>query len=78
MIQETNELLKKALALPDKERAELAGNLIESLDTTIDEDVDASWQQEIARRLEEIRSGRVNAIPWSEVRKKGHTLLHGE
>jgi hypothetical protein len=32
------ELLNKALALPDKERADLAGSLIESLDNTVDED----------------------------------------
>ena len=50
MTQEAHELLQKALALPESERAELAGNLISSLDTTVDPDVDAAWQQEIARR----------------------------
>lgn len=61
MLQEAQELLKRALALPDKERAELAGTLIDSLDSTVDEDTDAAWQGEIARRLEEIRSGKVRA-----------------
>ncbi len=78
MLQEAQELLKRALALPDKERAELAGTLIDSLDSTVDEDTDAAWQGEIARRLEEIRSGKVQSIPWSEVRKKAHARLHGE
>ena len=58
-MQEARELLKKALALPDKERADLAGSLIESLDDTIDEDAEAAWQEEIVRRLEEVRSGKV-------------------
>ena len=78
MIHEAQELLKKALALPDKERAELAGTLIGSLDPTVDEDTDAAWQVEIARRLEDIRSGKVKTISWSEVRQKGAALLHGE
>ncbi len=48
MTQEAHELLQKALALPENERAELAGNLIASLDETVDQDVDAAWQQEVA------------------------------
>jgi hypothetical protein len=35
MTQEARELLQKALALPENERAELAGNLIASLDATV-------------------------------------------
>jgi putative addiction module component (TIGR02574 family) len=57
MTQEAHELLQKALALPENERAELAGNLIASLDATVDQDVDAAWQQEVVRRLHEVQSG---------------------
>jgi putative addiction module component (TIGR02574 family) len=76
MTQEAHELLQKALALPDKERAELAGNLISSLDATVDQGVDAAWQQEIAHRLHEVQSGKVETIPWEKVQQKGRTLLH--
>lgn len=76
MTQETHDLLQKALALPESERAELAGNLLSSLDTTVDPDVDAAWQQEVARRLEEVQSGKVATIPWEEVQQKGRKLLH--
>jgi putative addiction module component (TIGR02574 family) len=76
MTQETHDLLQKALALPENERAELAGNLLSSLDTTVDQDVDAAWQQEVARRLDEVQSGRVETIPWEEVQQKGRKLLH--
>jgi len=77
MTQQTEELLRKALSLPDAERAELAGSLLASLDTTIDPDVDAAWQQELARRLDEVRSGKVATIPWDQVQRKARTLLDG-
>jgi putative addiction module component (TIGR02574 family) len=75
MMQEARELLKKALALPDKERADLAGSLIDSLDDTVDENAEAAWQEEIVRRLEDVQSGKVKTISWDEVRQKGRTLL---
>jgi len=78
MTQEARELLQKALALPENERAELAGNLISSLDATVDRDVDAAWQQEVVRRLHEVQSGKLETIPWEEVQQKGRTLLHGK
>jgi putative addiction module component (TIGR02574 family) len=78
MMQEAQELLKKALALPDKERADLAGTLIQSLDDTVDENAEAAWQEEIVRRLEEVRSGKVKTISWSDVRQKGRALLDGK
>lgn len=77
-MQEAEELLKKALALPEKERADLAGSLINSLDETVDEDAEAAWQEEIARRLEEVRSGKVKTRSWDKVRQKGRTLRHGK
>src|SRR6266550_7545877 len=76
MTQEAHELLQKALALPENERAELAGNLISSLDATIDQDADAAWQQEVVRRLHEVQSGKVETVSWEEVQQKGRTLLH--
>ena len=78
MTQEAQELLQKALTLPDKERAELAGNLISSLDATVDTDVDAAWPQEIAHRPHDVQSGNVKTISWEEVQQKGRTLLHGK
>ncbi|PYV54055.1 MAG: addiction module component, family protein [Acidobacteria bacterium] len=66
------------IALPDNKRAELAGNLIASLDTAVDPDADAAWQEEVARRLQDVRSGKVTTISWQEVQRKAHTLLHGQ
>jgi putative addiction module component (TIGR02574 family) len=78
MTHETEQLLQKALSLPDSERAELAGNLIASLDTNIDPDVDAAWQEEVARRWDEVCSGKVSTIPWESVQRKARTLLDGK
>ena len=50
MTHEAHELLQKALALPDNELAELAENLISSLDTAVNHDADAAWQEEVVRR----------------------------
>ena len=75
MKQDAQELLKKALALRDKERADLAGSLIDSLDDTVDENAEAAWQEEIVRRLEDVQSGKVKTTSWDEVRQKGRTLL---
>jgi putative addiction module component (TIGR02574 family) len=75
---EASELLKQALALPDKERADLAASLIDSLDSTVDEGVEAAWQEEIARRLRDVETGKVKGVPWEEVRRKGRALLNGE
>lgn len=74
---EAGELLKQALTLSEKERAELASSLIDSLDPTVDADAEVAWRQEIARRLAEIESGRVKTILWDEVRRKGRELLNG-
>jgi putative addiction module component (TIGR02574 family) len=73
MTHEAHELLQKALALPENERAELAGNLISSLDATVDDGVDAAWQQEVVRRLHEVQAGKVETISWEEVQQRGRT-----
>jgi len=75
---EAGELLKHALTLSDKERAELASHLIDSLDPTVEPDAELAWQEEIARRLEEVESGRVKTIPWDQVQRKGRALLNGK
>jgi len=70
------ELLKKALALPPEARAALAGSLLESLDDEpCDESVEAAWNEEITRRIEEIDSGKVQMIPYEEVRRRLAALL---
>lgn len=70
MTQEANDVLKRALALPAEDRVELVGSLLESLDVGQDPDAEAAWQQEVARRIQDLDSGKVTAIPWAEVRRR--------
>lgn len=70
MTQEAKELLKKALTLPAEDRANLAGSLIDSLDTAGDASAEEAWHDEIARRIEELDSGKAKTVPWAEVRRR--------
>jgi putative addiction module component (TIGR02574 family) len=77
MTVEISELLKKALALPPEARAALAGSLLESLEDTLDASAEEEWNQEIARRIAELDSGKVKPIPWAEARRQISTILNG-
>ena len=70
MTKQTLELLQKALALSDEERADLAGSLLESLDQLADDDVEAAWDEEIARRISDFDSGKSKSVPWEEVQAR--------
>jgi len=48
------ELRSEVLSLPEAERAELAHELVNSLDAPADADVADAWDREIQRRLAEI------------------------
>jgi putative addiction module component (TIGR02574 family) len=77
MTQEVAELLKKALALPPEARAALAGSLLESLDDTVDASAEEELNEEIARRIQELDSGKVKPIPWAEARRQISAMLNG-
>jgi putative addiction module component (TIGR02574 family) len=77
MSPEVDELLKKALALTPQERGALAASLIDSLEegSELDLDAEAAWQQEVARRMEEIDSGKVKPVPWLEVKRRAREMF---
>ena len=73
------ELLHKALALPEDDRAALVRSLIQSLDGASDEGVGRAWDEEIARRIADIDSGKAKTIAWEEVRQRiTARLAHGK
>ena len=63
-------VLDQALRLSEEERAEIAGELIASLDGPPDEDVERAWEEEISRRLEQVDRGEVVPEPWETVRDR--------
>src|SRR5271166_4349063 len=65
---QVSELLEKALALSTQDRGLLIHELIASLDDEAPEEgVEAAWEDEIRRRVDDIRSGRVKTIPGEQV-----------
>ncbi len=69
MKQDAAEILKKALELPPEAQAAIAGSLLDSLDQTLDDNVEAAWEDEILLRLKDIDEGRVNLVPRAEARR---------
>ena len=69
---DSRQLLVEALRLSDEERAALAGELIQSLETEVDADAEAAWSAEIRARLERVDGGRAKTISWSEARRQIH------
>jgi putative addiction module component (TIGR02574 family) len=70
MTNQALELLQKALTLPEEERTELVRSLIESLEEVFDKGVERAWDEEIARRIADLDSGRTKTVSWEEVRKR--------
>ncbi len=64
------QLLAEALQLPPEERAALAGELIQSLDSEVDDDAEAAWSAEIRRRIERLDAGLAKTVPWAEARRR--------
>lgn len=75
---DVTEILEKALALPVEARAALVDSLLESLDTEVDEAVEAEWVREVQRRAAELDSGAVVPIPWAEVRSRLHAAVRDD
>lgn len=68
MARDVKELIREAAELPDRDRATLAGAMIESLDPTPTPEVRAAWSREIERRVREIDDGSVELLDWEDVR----------
>ena len=74
MTEKSQVVLEDALKLTTNERAEVAEQLIASLDEASDTDVEQAWQEEVQRRLQQIERGEVKTIPWEVVQRR---LRHG-
>jgi putative addiction module component (TIGR02574 family) len=62
-----DELSKKAQALAVEERAQLAQELLESVEREVDPDVQAAWEAEIADRIAKYERGEAKLVPAEEV-----------
>ena len=70
--------MKEALAWPLEDRAELAAELLASLDDAETEDpaaVETAWAAEIEKRARRVLAGESDGIPWEDVRRRAETEL---
>jgi putative addiction module component (TIGR02574 family) len=70
MMADVVALSERAAELPESDRAELAGLLLESLETAPQEGIEEAWAAEIERRIAELDSGAVKPVPWETVKAK--------
>ncbi len=70
MSPKASELLRQALNLDEVDRASLAGALVESLESATDSNATEEWQAVVQRRVQELESGAVESVGWTEVRER--------
>lgn len=70
MTKTSEAILADALRLETAERAELAAELIASLDGPPDENVEAAWAAELDRRVAAIDAGTTKLEPWTDVKQR--------
>jgi putative addiction module component (TIGR02574 family) len=80
MTSRAQELLREALTLPVEERADVAAELLASLDdtpATNAAEVEAAWAREIERRARRVMTGESVGEPWEDVRARVTQRLAG-
>lgn len=74
MTDKTQAIVEQALKLSPTERADVAEQLLASLDEALDSDVEKAWQEEIQRRLQQVERGEVELMDsdtvMAELRRK--------
>jgi putative addiction module component (TIGR02574 family) len=70
MSSNVEHVLSDALALPNGDRIELVEAILASLRPDDRPPFDESWREVILRRSEELQSGKVAGVLWSEVKKR--------
>ncbi len=77
MTSRAQQLLLEVLQLPPGERADVAAQILASLEETADDaaQVEAAWAAEIERRARRVLAGETDGIPWQDVRRRADEEL---
>ena len=78
MTSRAQDVLREALALPLDERADVAAELLASLDDAAAErpvDVEAAWATEIERRARRALADESGGVAWDDVRRRAEAEL---
>jgi Putative addiction module component len=72
MTTSADSVLREALSLPDDDRADIAAELLASLDEATDdpETVQTLWGEELEERTKRVLSGQVAEEDWATVRRR--------
>ncbi len=70
MTKATDAVLADALRLDAKARAELAAELLASLDGPADSDAEMAWASEIERRVTALEAGTEELESWDDVKRR--------
>ena len=77
MTDRAQALLREALMLAAEERADVAAELLASLDDPVTDlsDVEAAWAAEIEKRARRVMAGESQGASWEEVRRRAEAEL---
>lgn len=64
------QVLRTAQSLNESERVRLIQELLNSLHSEEAADLDGAWLVEIDRRSNDLDAGKIQSIPWTEVRRR--------
>ncbi|OGK04327.1 MAG: hypothetical protein A2350_12475 [Candidatus Raymondbacteria bacterium RifOxyB12_full_50_8] len=67
MVAYAHKIVNEALSLPNDVRAEVVSKLLESLNLPAQKEIDRLWGQEAEKRLKELKTGKVKAVPGARV-----------
>ena len=67
-------LAREAARLSAADQHALLDRIVDALATTAERQIAEAWDEEIARRVEDLDSGRATPVPWTEVKQ----LLHAQ
>ena len=76
-MDDAKKFLAAALELPERDRAEIAARLLESLDQDEQEGVEDAWAREIERRCAALDSGEAVTSDWNEFRARIEREIFG-
>ncbi len=65
-------LAREAARLSAADQHALLDRIVDALTTAAERQVAKAWDEEIARRVDDVDAGRVTAIPWSDVKQRLH------
>lgn len=77
MTKATESVLADALRLDVKARAEIAAELLASLDGPSDPDAEVAWEEEIRRRVDSLEAGTEKLESWESVKRRIATDILG-